>query len=81
MRQEQVDQRTGTVLGERCCTHVMFGKLLDHDGADHATQSAEPVTDAHQDGGVARRDVQVINVEPWGRDGALGRWIVKGGSH
>lgn len=49
----------------------MLGELLDDDGADHAAEGAEAVGDAHEDGGVAGGDVQVVHVEACGRGGGM----------
>ena len=36
----------------------------NRDGADHSAERPHAVADAHQDGGVAGRDVEVVDVEP-----------------
>ena len=44
--------------------------LLSHDWTDHPGEGPHAVADAHQDGGVARGDVEVVDVEA--RDGEAG---------
>ena len=46
---------------------VVFGDLLGGDGANHAREGADSITDAHQDGSISWSNVQMVDVET--RDG------------
>ena len=46
------------------------------DGADEAGKSAAAVGDSHQDAGVARGDVQVVDVKSWAEEGREGKKLV-----
>lgn len=53
-------------------TYLVLGEFLDHYGTDHATEGPKAVADAHEDAGVARGDVQVVDVETWEERGEPG---------
>lgn len=64
-RPARVKPKLGGRAGRGQRTDLVFGHGTHDDGAHHAGQRAHAVGDAHEDAGVARRDVQVVHVEPW----------------
>lgn len=44
-------------------THPFLREVLRENGTKHARQCSKAITDAHEDGGIAWSDVQMINVE------------------
>jgi len=51
------------VLTEVNPTHPLLCEMFGENWTKHAGQSSKAVADAHQDGGIAGRNVQMINVE------------------
>lgn len=56
-------ENKGTKLCYYSSSYLVFGHRTDNKRAHHPRQSAHAVRDAHQDAGVARSDVQVIDVK------------------
>lgn len=45
------------------CSHLMLCHGTNYKWADHTRQSSHTVGDAHEDTGIARGDVQVVDIE------------------
>jgi hypothetical protein len=46
-------------------THVIASDVIDDDGTDEACNCADAVGHAHEDGGVAWSDVQMVHIETY----------------
>lgn len=45
----------------------MLGHGADNEGTDHSRQGSHSVGDPHENAGVARSDVQVVDIKTYGR--------------
>lgn len=48
---------------DNCHTHFVFSQSSDNQGTNHARKRPHPVRNAHQDAGIARSDIQMIDIK------------------
>lgn len=46
-------------------THFVFSQSSNNQGTNHARKRPHPVRNAHQDAGIARSNVQMIDIKTW----------------
>ena len=45
--------------------HLVFSQRSDDQRTHHSRQSSHAIGDSHQDTGIARGDIQVVDIKPW----------------